>query len=90
MDFNSQSGSPFGNVQVHSFTLSYIPGNVKCDFRAFLSAHMFASLCLGREPKVRVTTSNVNPNQPYSHYKAYAHDVDHCFMLHPKLQEGQS
>jgi len=32
-------------------------------------------------------TSNLNPNQPFSHCNNYAHDVNHCFTLHPKLQQ---
>jgi hypothetical protein len=33
-------------------------------------------------------TSNLNPSQPCSHYHVYGHDVDHCFTLHLKLQQG--
>jgi hypothetical protein len=43
-------------VRVHSLTLSYILGSMKCDSRASLLAHTFVSPCLGREPKVRVMT----------------------------------
>jgi hypothetical protein len=49
-------GNPFGNVWVHSFTLSYIPGNMKCDFWASLSTRTFVSHCFGCEPKGKVTT----------------------------------
>jgi len=38
----------------------------------------------------QATTYNPNPNQPCSHYKVYGHDVNHCFMFHPNLQQGQS
>jgi hypothetical protein len=51
-----QSGSSFGNVKVHSLTLSYIPGNMKCDSRASLFALTFANPCIGREPKAKVAT----------------------------------
>jgi hypothetical protein len=30
-DSNSQSGISLGNVWVHSLTLSYTPGSMKCD-----------------------------------------------------------
>ncbi len=43
---------------VHSLTLSYILGSMKCDSRASLLAHTFASPCLNHEPKARVTTFN--------------------------------
>jgi len=56
-DFNSQSGNSLGSVRVHSFTLSYIPGDVRCDSRASLLAHNFANPCFGREPKARVVTN---------------------------------
>jgi len=56
---NSQSGSSFGNARVHSFTLSYIPGSMRCDSQASLLAYTIVSPCFGREPKVRVTTSYV-------------------------------
>jgi len=35
---------------------SYTLGNMKCDSRTSLSARTFASICLGHEPKVKVTT----------------------------------
>jgi len=50
------NGSPFGSVQVHSLTLSYIPRSMKCDSPASLLAHTSVSLYFGREPKVRVMT----------------------------------
>jgi len=53
-DSNSQSGSSLGSVKVHSFIVSYTPGNMKCDSRASLLAHTLASPCLGCRPKVRV------------------------------------
>jgi hypothetical protein len=55
-DSNSQSGSPFGSVWVHSFTLSYTHGSMKCDSWASLSAHTFAIHCPGHDPKVKVET----------------------------------
>jgi len=55
-DSNSQSESSFGNVRVHSLTLSYIPRSMRCDSRASLLAHTLAGPCFGCELKVRVTT----------------------------------
>ncbi len=55
-DSNSQSGNPFGNVWVHSLTLSYTLGSMKCDSQASLLARTFVSPYLGCEPKVRVMT----------------------------------
>jgi hypothetical protein len=55
-DSNSQSESSFGSVRVYSLTLSYTPRIMRCDSWASLLARTFASLCLGREPKVRVAT----------------------------------
>ncbi len=55
-DSNSQSGSSLGSVKVHSLTLSYIPGSMKCDFWAPFLARTLANPCFGREPKVRVVT----------------------------------
>jgi len=56
-DSNSQSGSPFGSVWVHSLTLSYTFKSMKCDSRASILAHTFASPYFGHEPKARVATS---------------------------------
>jgi len=55
-----QSGSSLESVEVHSFALSYIPESMKCDSWASLLACTFASLCFGREPKVRATTTRVH------------------------------
>jgi hypothetical protein len=55
-NFNSQSESSFGNVWVHSLTLSYSPRRMKCDSWASFLAHTFTSPCLGCELKVRVMT----------------------------------
>jgi hypothetical protein len=41
---------------VHSLTLSYTVGNMKCDSRASLLACTFVSPCLSHKPKARVTT----------------------------------
>jgi hypothetical protein len=49
-------GDSLGSMNVHSLTLSYTPKNMRCDSWASLLAHTLASLCLGREPKARVTT----------------------------------
>jgi hypothetical protein len=56
MDSNSQNGSSLGSVRVHSVTLSYTPKSMKCDSRTSLLACTFASTCLGRELKAKVTT----------------------------------
>jgi hypothetical protein len=56
-DFNSQSENSLGSVEVHSLTLSYIHGSMKCDSWASFLACAFASPCLGHEPKARVATS---------------------------------
>jgi hypothetical protein len=53
---NSQSGSSFGNVVVHSLTFSYTLRSMKCDSQAPLLACTFANLCLGHKPKARVVT----------------------------------
>jgi hypothetical protein len=55
-DPHSQSGSSFGSVEVHSLTLSHIPGvwNVTPELHSLM--HNFASPCLGCEPKARVVT----------------------------------
>jgi hypothetical protein len=55
-DSNSQNESPLGGVWVHSFTLSYISGSMKCDSWASLLACTFASLYLGHKPKARIVT----------------------------------
>jgi hypothetical protein len=55
-DSNSQNGSSFGSVSVHSFTLSYTLRSMKCDSRASLLARTLASSCLGHKPKARVAT----------------------------------
>jgi len=55
-DSNSQNGSSLGSVRVHSLTLSYIPGSMRCDSWASLLAYALASPCLGLEPKAKVET----------------------------------
>jgi hypothetical protein len=48
--------------RVHSFTLSYTFRNMKCDSQVSFLACTFASLYVGREPKVRVVTKRAwNP-----------------------------
>jgi len=56
-DSNSHSGSSFGSVRVHSLTLSYTLGNMRCDSWVSFLARTFASPCLGRKPKARVATN---------------------------------
>jgi hypothetical protein len=55
-DLNSQSGSSLRGSRVHSLTLSYTSGSMKCDSWASLLDHTFASPCFGRKPKARVVT----------------------------------
>jgi hypothetical protein len=55
-DFNSQNGSSFGSVGVHSLIFSHTPRSMICDFWASFLAHTLASLCLGHEPKAKVVT----------------------------------
>jgi hypothetical protein len=43
-------------VGVHSFTLSYTLGNMKCDSQASFLDCTFASPYFGHEPKARVVT----------------------------------
>jgi hypothetical protein len=62
-DSNSQSGSSLGSVEVHSLTLSYTLGNMRCDSQAFLLAHTFASPYLVHKPKIRVATCKINGAQ---------------------------
>jgi hypothetical protein len=50
----SQSRSCLGSVRVHSLTLSYTPGSMWCDSRAFFWPTPLQPLCLGREPKTKV------------------------------------
>ncbi len=79
---NSQNGSSLGSVRVHSPTLSYTLKSMKCDFRASLLAHTFASLCLGSEPKARVVTFSPIKRIsqcPYQHFKLFFQC--NCFHL---------
>jgi hypothetical protein len=55
-DSNSQHGSSFVSVRVHSFTLFCTPGNMWSDSWVSLLARNLATPCLGREPKGRVAT----------------------------------
>jgi hypothetical protein len=49
-------GISLGSVEVHSFTFSHTLESIKCDSQTSLLVHTFASLGLGRKPKIRVTT----------------------------------
>jgi hypothetical protein len=72
-DFNSQHGSSFGSVKVHSLTFFYI---------LFL-AHNLASPCLGHEPKARVAI--VNALHKLRHYllsNRFVFYVDHMALVH--------
>jgi len=56
-DSNSQSENSFESVGVHSLTLSYILGSMKCDSQASLLAHTFTSLYLNHKLKAKVATT---------------------------------
>jgi hypothetical protein len=45
-------------VKVHSLTLSYTLGSLRCDSWASLLAYTFVSPYLGCEPKAKVTTKH--------------------------------
>jgi hypothetical protein len=64
-----KEGAHLGVWGVHSFTLSYTLGSMKCNSRASLLARTFASHCLGREPKARVATTT---------FFDMAHLLDYC------------
>jgi hypothetical protein len=70
-DSISQSGSCLGSVRVHSLTLSYIPGSPWCDSRASLWPAPLQPLCLGREPKARVATDNVQHMKMKSTFESF-------------------
>jgi acyl-CoA synthetase (AMP-forming)/AMP-acid ligase II len=59
-DSNSHNGSSLGSVRVHSLTLFYTLGSMRCDSRASFLARNLASHCFGRKPKARVATSSMN------------------------------
>jgi hypothetical protein len=64
---DSQSGSPFGNVWIHSLTFSYTSKSMKCDSHASLSAHTFVTLYFGHKRwgynNHEVTMTNQMKNQ---------------------------
>jgi hypothetical protein len=53
---NFQSGSPLGSVWVDSFTFSYTPESMKCDFQVSFSACTYANPCFGHKPKARIAS----------------------------------
>jgi hypothetical protein len=59
-------GSSLGSVEVHSLTLSYTIGSMKCDSQASLLAHTLQALALVTNPRLRLRqyTSNdlIYPN----------------------------
>jgi hypothetical protein len=57
-DSNSQNGSSFGSMKVHSLTLSYTLESMRCDSKVSLLACTLASPCLGHEPRARVATKS--------------------------------
>jgi len=78
---NSPSGSPLGSVWVHSLTLSYTPGSMKCDSWASILAHTFVSPCLGRKPKARVAIINVQGIAKLSPTKWKCKNIHHLGRL---------
>jgi hypothetical protein len=58
-DSDSQNGNSFGSTKVHSFTLFYTSGSMRCDFWASLLARTFVSPCIGHKPKARVATETL-------------------------------
>jgi len=48
------NGSSLGTMEVHTLAFSYTPRNMKCESRASLLTHTFASPCLGCEPLIEV------------------------------------
>jgi hypothetical protein len=57
-DSNSQNWSSLGSVRVHSLTLSYTPGSIRCDSWASLLACTLTSPCLSGEPKAKIAATN--------------------------------
>jgi hypothetical protein len=56
-DSNSEHGSSFGSVRVHSLTLFWhTRKHVMCDSQVFLFPCNLLTPCLGHEPKARVAT----------------------------------
>jgi hypothetical protein len=53
-------------VKVHSLTLSYTPGNMRCDSWASFLARTLASPCFGHEPKVKVVAFSLTTDGPIS------------------------
>jgi len=58
-------------VEVHSLTLSYTLGNMKCDSWVSLLARTFASPCLGQIPKTRVATHTLKNSMASIDQNAY-------------------
>ncbi len=55
-DSNSQHGSSFGSVRVHSLTLFALPGTCEVTPRSLSWPATLRPPCLGCEPKAKVTT----------------------------------
>jgi len=62
---NSQSGSSFGSVKVHSFTLSCTLGSMKCDSWASLLATPLQALALVMNP--RLGLRHIHYMYPYTY-----------------------
>ncbi len=59
-DSNSQSGSSLGSMRVHSFTFSYTPESMRCDFWASFLACTLTNPYFSCKPKFKVTTHSAN------------------------------
>jgi hypothetical protein len=64
-DSNSQNGSSFGNVRVHSVTFSCTLEKMRCDFWASLLARTFASPYFGCELKAKVVIVDGNVHSSF-------------------------
>ncbi len=60
-DSISQSGSSFGSVRVHSLTLSYLLGSMKCDSWLHSWATLLLALALVVSPRVAIVKLCVTP-----------------------------
>jgi hypothetical protein len=74
---NFQNGNSFGNVKIHSFTLSYTPRSMKCDSWVSLLACTFASPYFGHEPNVRVATNGQSIEARFGHGELVTENVTH-------------
>jgi hypothetical protein len=88
---NSQSGNSFGTVGVHSFTLSYTPGNMKCNSQASFWLAPLPTLALVTSPKLRLRNlpSMLLQVSPSSHNDMLSYEISlelgaafECYCYH--------